>query len=97
MIATTFMIAPSQGTLHPESHAQERPRRQGLVSQNVFIGSFCKTKSPHKSVNLFLILVIMKDKLTDLWGSWQGHGWASPFGAYVDDAGRARPLFTVQK
>ena len=27
-----------------------------------------KSQLPHKSVNLFLILAIVKDKLTDLWG-----------------------------
>ena len=43
----------------------------GLVSntQKEFIKSFCKSQFPHKSVNLFHILVIMKDKLTNLWGS----------------------------
>ena len=30
---------------------------------------FCKSQFPHKSINLFSILVIVKDKLTDLWGS----------------------------
>ena len=30
---------------------------------------FCKSQFLHKSVNLFFILVIVKDKLTDLWGS----------------------------
>ena len=29
---------------------------------------FCKSQFPHKSVNLFLILVIVNDKFTDLWG-----------------------------
>jgi hypothetical protein len=36
----------------------------------VFLKLFCKSQVPHKSVNLFFILVAVKDKLTDLWGSW---------------------------
>jgi len=40
-----------------------------LISQKVFLKSFCKSQFPHKSVNLFFILVIVKDKLTDLWVS----------------------------
>ena len=35
----------------------------------VFIKLFCKSQFPHKSVNLFFILVIIKDKLTDLCGN----------------------------
>ena len=40
-----------------------------LISQKVFIKSFCKSQFPHKSVNLFFILVIIKDKLTNLCGN----------------------------
>ena len=40
-----------------------------LISHKVFLKSFCKSQLPNKSVNLFFILVIVKDKLTDLWGS----------------------------
>ena len=40
-----------------------------LISRKAFLNSLCKSQSPHKSVNLFLILVIVKDKSTDLWGS----------------------------
>jgi len=40
-----------------------------LISHKVFLKSFCKGQSPHKSVNVFFILVIVKDKLTGLWGS----------------------------
>ena len=39
-----------------------------LISQNVFMKSFCKSQFPHKFVNLFCILVIMKNQLTDLCG-----------------------------
>jgi hypothetical protein len=40
-----------------------------LISQTVLIKSFCKSQFLHKSVNLFFILVIMKDKLKDLCGN----------------------------
>ena len=40
-----------------------------FISHEVFFKSFCKSQFPHKSVNLFFILVIVKDRLTDLWGS----------------------------
>jgi len=36
------------------------------ISQKVVIKVFCKNQSPHKSVNQSFILVIIKDKLTDL-------------------------------
>ena len=39
------------------------------MSHEVFMNSFCKSQFPHKSVNLFFILVTIKDKLTDLCGS----------------------------
>ena len=49
------------------------PRHSNLshrkISQKVFIKTFCKGQCPHKSVNSFLILVIIKDKLTDLCGN----------------------------
>ena len=34
-----------------------------------FIKSFSRCQFPHKSVNLFFILVMIKEKLTDLWGN----------------------------
>ena len=37
------------------------------ISQNVFIKSFCKSQFPHKSVNLFFICEMIKDKWTILW------------------------------
>ena len=39
-----------------------------LAALGAHIGLFCESQSPHKSVNLFFILVIIKDKLTVLWG-----------------------------
>ena len=40
-----------------------------LISQKIFIKSFRESQFPHKSVTSFFILVTVKDKLTDLWGS----------------------------
>jgi len=37
--------------------------------QKGLMTSFCKGQIPHKSVNFFVILVMMKDKLTDLCGN----------------------------
>jgi len=39
-----------------------------LISQKVITKSFCKCQFPHKLVNLFFILVMIKDQLTDLCG-----------------------------
>jgi len=38
------------------------------VPDHVFLESFCKSQFPRQSVNLFFILVLVKDKLTDLRG-----------------------------
>jgi len=46
----------------------EADRCSELISQKVFIKVFCKIQFPHESVNLFFTLVMIKDKLTDLWG-----------------------------
>ena len=40
-----------------------------VISHTVFSKSFGKCQFPHKSANLFFILVTVKDKLTNLWGS----------------------------
>ena len=37
-----------------------------LSAQKVFLKSFCKSRLPNKFVNLFFMLVMVKDKLTDL-------------------------------
>ena len=39
-----------------------------FISHKVFFKSFCKTQFPHKSVNFFFILVIVKDTLSDFGG-----------------------------
>ena len=39
-----------------------------LIPHKAFVKLFCKSLFPHKSVNLFSLLVIVKDGLTDLWG-----------------------------
>ena len=43
-------------------------RGAALISPKVFIKLFCKSPFPHKSVNLFYLLVIIKANLTDLCG-----------------------------
>ena len=43
--------------------------RSAFIAHKVFSTSFCKSQFPHKSVNLFFILAIVKDTLTDLWES----------------------------
>ena len=40
-----------------------------LISHKVSLNSFCKSRFPHNFENLIFILVKVKDKLTDLWGS----------------------------
>ena len=40
-----------------------------LISHKVFIKSSCKNQFPHKSFNLSVILVIVKDTLMDLCGN----------------------------
>ena len=45
-------------------------RQATFISHEVFFKSFCKVQFPHKSVNLFFILVIAKDKWMGLWGRW---------------------------
>jgi len=42
---------------------------RGILSQAVFIKSFCKSQVPHKSVNLSFIITNVKNKLTDLCGN----------------------------
>ena len=44
-------------------------REPKFISHQVFPKSFCISQFSHKSVNLIFTLVIVKDKLTDLWGS----------------------------
>ena len=39
-----------------------------IISQNMFLNSFCKSQFPYKSVNSSFNLVIVKDDLADLWG-----------------------------
>ena len=56
-----------------EFRFSERLKRTSVRSKeewwadNLCLESFYKSQFPHKSVNLFIILVIVKDKLTDLW------------------------------
>ena len=66
--------------IRTERFPSGRARRQGQstdtcsthnsISHKVFLKSFCISQFPHKFVNSFCTSVIVKDKLTDLWGSW---------------------------
>ena len=49
--------------------AERALESEDIMSQKVFIKSFCKSQFPHKFVNLFFILVMMKDKLMDSCGN----------------------------
>ena len=40
------------------------------ISHKVCRKSFCISQLPHKLVNIFLILVVVKDKLAILWERW---------------------------
>ena len=51
-------------------HVADRRRDHAFISLKGFIKSCCKSQFPCKSVNVFFILIMMKDKLTDLWGTW---------------------------
>ena len=45
------------------------PHEDTHISHKVFIKSFGKSQLPHKSVNVYLILVMVKGELTDLLGN----------------------------
>ena len=47
---------------------KRRPHACSFVSHKVFLKLFCKSKFPHKSVNLFFISVTVNDKSAILWG-----------------------------
>ena len=40
--------------------------KNGVISQKVFIKLFCKSRFPHKSVNLSFLVTVIKKKLTYL-------------------------------
>ena len=50
------------------SGVSRRSRCLTFITHRAPLMSLCKSQFPHKSVNLFFILVIVKDKFTDLWG-----------------------------
>ena len=55
-------------------------KRYRSISHQVFRKSFCKSQFPNRFVNLFFILVMIKDKLTDLCGNWLLHNdWINTF------------------
>ena len=46
-----------------------KPQGEVCCRADFTLKSFCKSQFLHKPVDFFFILVIVKDKLTDLWGS----------------------------
>ena len=48
----------------------EAERGSELITQKVFIKSFCKSRFTQKSGNSSFIITSMKDKLTDMRGNW---------------------------
>ena len=51
-------------SIKAKTPASQETLNPNLISQKVFLKSFCKSQFPLKFVNV----VIVKDKLTDLWG-----------------------------
>jgi len=51
------------------SAAEKEIASSTFISHKGILKSLCKSQFPHKFVNVFFILLIVKDKLTDLWGS----------------------------
>jgi len=49
-------------------HNLMRTWKSKLFLHKRFLESFCESQFPHESVNLFFILVIVKDRLMDMWG-----------------------------
>ena len=52
---------------------EKQTREEAAASPTVppsLAASFCRSQFPHKSVNLFVTLVIIKDKMMDLCGNW---------------------------
>ena len=47
-----------------EDHIQQQEHRLACP-----LCSFCKSQFPHRSINLFFVLVIKNDTLTNLWGN----------------------------
>ena len=66
-LAQETYISPDQtGGVHVAGRGERAP--SVFIPQKVFLKSFCESRFSHKSVNLFSISVIVKEKLTDLWG-----------------------------
>ena len=59
----------SADSRHRVNQAVLLARTCKVISQKVFIKSFCISQSPHKSVNLLFVHVTIKDKLTNFCGN----------------------------
>ena len=63
------MRAKGQGFTAEFASPAESDAGVAVLSHRKCIKSFCKSQLPHQSVNLSIILVIIKDKMTDLCGN----------------------------
>ena len=66
---TSAQALISAGADEEIPHFTEHSKRLAFISHKVFMKSFCRSEFPRNFVNLVLILVTVKDKLTDLRGS----------------------------
>ena len=69
MHSATGGAGEGEGAAGGEAAGAKGTPRPGLISQKVFIKSFRKSQFPDKSINLFFMLVMMKDKLTNVCGN----------------------------
>jgi len=67
-VSPAWLSACSKAKAWRAPEALEQVQGPYRISHKVFFESFCKSQFPQNPVNLFFILVIVKDKLTDLWG-----------------------------
>ena len=67
--SSSTRLCAASGRRSPSSRQSRPLPTQTLVSQKVFIQSFCKRQFPHKSVNSSFIITSINDKLTNLCGN----------------------------
>ena len=69
-----FLVAVVVPCVHRRLDSLRHRGQAGMVASNfvlhkVFLKSYLKGQFPHKFVNLLFTSVIVKNKLTDVWGS----------------------------
>jgi hypothetical protein len=70
LVYTYSMGSPDAGSASHTVRAQFRmDLSPTFISPIVFDKLFCKSQFPQNFVNLFFMLVMIKDDFTDLWGS----------------------------